>query len=238
MPSGRWKARHARALGDRREDVEERRGLVDGFARAPAARELHEERHLQALAVEEHPVLGLAVLAEALAVVREEDDHGPVVEPARLQERDELSDDGVRLRDLAVVGLCRVPRLERLRRLVRRVGLVEVEECERLPVRGPRREPGLEPGLRLGPRPLDAAEGLAAFGRFHGVVVEVEAARDPAGGSLQDEARDGAARLVALLLEELGERRDVRPAGGNRGCRGCRGRRARARSASRRARGA
>ena len=137
-------------------------------------------------------MLGLAVLAEALAVVREKDDHGPVVEAAGLQERDEPAEYRVRLRDLAVVRPRGVARLERLRRLVRRVRLVEVEKRERLSVRGPRREPGLEPGHRIGPRPLDAAEGFTASFRLHGVVVEVEAARVPLA-TLQDEARDGGA---------------------------------------------
>ena len=87
MPGGAREVRRGpTASADGREDVAERRGRRDGRAGAPAARELDEKRHLQRLAVQEHPVLGLAVVAEPFAVVGEEDDERLVVEAALLQE--------------------------------------------------------------------------------------------------------------------------------------------------------
>ena len=84
---------------------------------------------MELLAVEEDPVLALPVVAEPLAVVREEDDQARIVEAPRLQPVEEPPDDRVGRGDLAVVGV-RVPALERLGRVVGAVGLEEVEEGE------------------------------------------------------------------------------------------------------------
>ena len=105
-------------------------GGADALARTRASRELDEERNTKLLAVEEDPVLVLAVVAEPLAVVGEEDDDRLVVDPFRFQETEEASDDRVGGRDLPVVGPRRVPAPEGLRRIVRRVRLVEMEERE------------------------------------------------------------------------------------------------------------
>src|SRR5262249_28391610 len=80
--------------------------------------------------VEENPVLVLAVLAQSLAVVGEEDDERPLVEAFRFQEGDERADDRIRRRDLSVVRIGGVAGGEGLRGRIRRVRLVEVQEGE------------------------------------------------------------------------------------------------------------
>src|SRR5262249_4429570 len=85
---------------DRRKDIDEG-GRTRLAARFDAAGRLDEERNADRLAVEENPVLVLAVLAQSLAVVGEEDDERPLVEAFRFQEGDERADDRVRRRDLS-----------------------------------------------------------------------------------------------------------------------------------------
>ena len=97
----RREARDGEDLADRREDVGQLDRRVDGRPRRTeirprSLRELHEERDLEDVPVEEDAVLVLAVLAEALAVVGEDDDEGPVVEPLLPEEGEEAADDGVR----------------------------------------------------------------------------------------------------------------------------------------------
>ena len=84
VPAAHGKPGTPDASADRREDVDQLdRGPTRPAERAPSFGQLHEERDLEDLAVEEDAVLVLAVLAEPLAVVREEDDERPVVEPLR-----------------------------------------------------------------------------------------------------------------------------------------------------------
>ena len=90
------------------------------------------ERHVLGGVVDEEGVRVLAVLAEALAVVGEEDEDRAVPDPRALQPRDEAPHDLVGVGDLAEVRLARVAREERLRRLVGRVGVVEVDPGEEL----------------------------------------------------------------------------------------------------------
>jgi hypothetical protein len=167
------------------------------------------ERDLQRLAVEEHAVFRLSMLAEALAVVRQEHDQGLVVDALFLQQREEAPDDGIGRRDLAVVGPLLVAALERLRRLVGSVRLVEVEKGKHGLAGGRLRQPRRELLFRLVPRPLDAADGQGALGRLHVVVVEVEAARD-AADRFQDEAGHGPAGRVARFPQQLGQRGNLR----------------------------
>ncbi len=152
-------------------------------------------------------MLVFAVLSEALAVVGEDDQEGPVVEPLLPEKRKEAADDGVGGLDLAVVEVVRVQRPEGLRGVVRRVRLVEVEKGERRRVRR-LPEPPLEQGGRLRPRPLDAALRLHRGRRLEAVLVIVEAAARPRA-RVQDDGRDRAARPVSRLLQQLGEGRDV-----------------------------
>ena len=68
-----------------RGDVHQLRRRGDRGPAEARSGELQEQRHLQGLAVEEDPVLRLAVLAQPLAVVGEQDDHGLVVDPPVFQ---------------------------------------------------------------------------------------------------------------------------------------------------------
>ena len=78
--------------------------------------------------VHEQAVLLLAVVAEAFAVIREQDDRRSVVELMRFQIPDQLADDLVAVRHFAVV---RRVLGEPLRRRVRLVRFVEMQEEER-----------------------------------------------------------------------------------------------------------
>jgi hypothetical protein len=141
-------------------------------------------------------------------VVRKDDDERPVVEAARLQAIEEPSHQLVRPRDLPVVLPALVPRGVRLRRLVRRVRFVEVQEREgRLPAGIPL-EPARQQLLRLGTGALDPAERLVRLGWLQRVFPELEPPADPALAR-EDDARDGPAGGIALLSEDLGEGRDV-----------------------------
>ena len=131
---------------------------LDALAGASAGGELHQERHLDRLAVEEDAVLLFAVVAEALAVIGEQDDEGSVVEPEPAQAIEERAHRGIRGRHLAVVGIG-VRGAPRLGRLVGGVRLVQVEEEED---RTPRRRAQVleRDGDRLRTGPLELPQGL------------------------------------------------------------------------------
>ncbi len=100
--------RAAEALPGRRPSVGSRSTSATGsFTVSPARAEpgqLDEQRDVERLAVEEDAVLLLAVLAQPLAVIREQDHDRAVVEAAAPQLPDEVAHDRVGRRDLAVVG--------------------------------------------------------------------------------------------------------------------------------------
>ena len=195
----------AEESGHRGKDVDETGGSGDALAGPRAARELDEERNPELLAVEKDPVLVLAVVAEPFAVIGEEDDDRPVVDPFRLQESEKASEDRVRGRDLSVVGAARVAALEGLGGIVRRVRLVEMEEREQRLVRRLRADPRLEDLRRDRSAPLDAAQGLCRGAHLDVVAVLVEALRD-SGRVVEDEGGDGAPRRITALPEEARER--------------------------------
>ena len=91
------------------------------------AGQLHDERHVHRLVVEKQPVLLLAVIAEPFAVIRQQHDRRPIVEPDARRRIEQTADDLVGVSDLAVVR--RVHREPR-RRCVGLVRLVEMEEQE------------------------------------------------------------------------------------------------------------
>jgi len=122
-------AGQAEDVADRREDVRELDRSADGRSGKGLPRQLDDERHLDRLAIEEDAVLLLPVVAEPFAVVGEEDDERPVVDPQLLQLVEKRADDAVRGRHLRVVAVG-ILRPVRLRRLVGRVGLVRVEKRE------------------------------------------------------------------------------------------------------------
>src|SRR5205814_2297693 len=113
----------------------------------------------------------LAVLAEALAVIAGDgDNRRPIARLARAQTREQLADDRVVVRDLAVVGPAGERGRERRRRIVGVVWIVEVQPREKRPPVGR----GLvEPALH---RRCGVA---AATFELEAIVVAVEAAREP-----------------------------------------------------------
>ena len=193
---------------NRREEVRDLHRQRDPLARAPSAGELDEERNPDRLAVEKDAVLVLAVVAESLAVVGEEHDERAVVDLPHAEKVEKPSGDRVRRRDLAVVGVGSITRLQRLRRLVGRVRLVEVEKREEAPVRRLRADPALEPAARVVPGPLKLPDRLGGVARLDGIVVEVEALAD-SGPAVENDRRDGAARRVPARLQPRREGRVV-----------------------------
>src|SRR5205085_9307030 len=109
-------------------DVHELRGGGDAASGELASGKLDDERNVQDFSIEQHAVLGFAVVAQPFAVIAAEDDERLIVEPALVEVGEKAADDRVRGGDLAVVRRLRVLRAERLDRLVRRVRLEEVEE--------------------------------------------------------------------------------------------------------------
>ena len=122
--------------------------MLDDVPHAPARTRvaflLDDQRHVDGLVVDEQAVLLLAMISEALAVIGQQHDGGPIVQLVGFQIGDERADDFVRAGDFAVVGrVLSEPR----RRGVRFVRLVQMKEQKRARGAG-RREPSLGNGLR------------------------------------------------------------------------------------------
>ena len=87
-------------------------GCVDNNAGGDgsAARfdERDDQRHAQRPLVREHPVRQLAVFAEALAMIRRHDDQRRTRQ--RRQRVEQRPEGPIDCRDLAVIGLTRIPR--------------------------------------------------------------------------------------------------------------------------------
>ena len=166
------------------------------------ARQLHEQWHVDRLAIEQDPVLRLAVVVEPFAVVRDEHHQRLVVAAELAQPLEQLAERRVGRRDLALVRRAVARELVR-RGCPGRVRLVEVDEEEEGPAAH-----AAQPGERArhGRRPvaLHLADGLRAGGRHH-LVVGVEALVD-ARGATQHERRDGGPRRVAPRAQHGGER--------------------------------
>src|SRR5262249_46328207 len=132
-----------------------------------------DERHVHRRVVDEDAVRLLAVLAEALAVIGERDDERVVEDAASGEPLDERADRAVHERDLAVVRAIAELTVERRRRLVVGVRIVEVEPGEE------GRVAGFEPGPRRGEHLVGRAlreEELPPWRRAREVVVvDVEA---------------------------------------------------------------
>src|ERR1700720_1587974 len=76
--------------------------------------------------IEKDPVSILSVLPERLAMIRHHSNHGVVVNAPYPQLPQELSDRGIHVGNLAVVGRARVLPLVRFRRIVRMVRIIKV----------------------------------------------------------------------------------------------------------------
>jgi hypothetical protein len=159
--------------------------------------------------IDEVPMHVLAVLAQAFAVVRRDDDER-VASPAPAVERVEKAPhELVREGDLSVVRPVGVAGRVRLGRLVGVVGIVEVEPREEA-----RRRPLLEPGDRLRggfvAAPLDRVEEARVVGaQLEPVGVDVEAAVQ-AGLRGEHDRGDEAGRVEPGGFQDRGHRRDAR----------------------------
>ena len=199
----RWPQLQERS--DRRHDVDQADGPLHARAGLARARQLEEERHVEGLAVEEYAVLLLAMVAEPLAVVGDEEDDRAVIDTRAAELAEELSDHRVARRDLAVVGSA-VAAAEGLGRLIRRVRLVDVQEQEerlRLDAVGP----GEGAARRLEPGSLQRAEIPRPFHvPAHRVVERIEGVAD-AGRAAQDVGRHRGSGGVAVGAKHARQRR-------------------------------
>jgi len=101
----------------------------DAASRADVAFLLDHQRHVDRFVVHEQPVLLLAVIAEALAVIARDDDESAIEGARRAHRVDEPRQLRVRIRDLVVV---RCPGATAIigRRRVGRVRIVKVDPHE------------------------------------------------------------------------------------------------------------
>jgi hypothetical protein len=155
--------------------------------------------------VDEEAVPFLAVVVQALAVIADDDDDGAFEQIAIAEELDHAADLRVRERDLPLVGIAGIAALERFRRIVRGVRIVEMDPREK------RRGAVLvDPRQRavddLVARALDRAhrEDLV-LGQIEVVEIGVEPLRD-APLRIEHVGRDEAPGRVAAGLQGLGER--------------------------------
>jgi hypothetical protein len=182
--------------------------VPDGAPVAPGgeARTEGDERNFERGVVGEEAVRRLAVLAERLAMVASEEgeDRGAGRGKERIEERRE---GRVRRRHLAEVGGVAVFGVERGRRLVRRVGLEDVNPEKALPrcLPSPPVERGGD-GVDAPPLGKDEATGVGSLSVP--VVVNIEAAAE-APADVERERGDECSRGVTALLQARGERRDV-----------------------------
>ena len=168
----------------------------------------HDERHVQRRVVEQHAVLGLAVVAEALAVVA---GHHDQRRPAALwQAVQEVAGRPVGRGHLGVVGRVRIPLGEGLGRGVGRVRVVEVHPEQERAVRvRTRLQPAGRVARHLGAGPLEIGQRDRRAAGREAVVVLVEALRE-AVAPRQDHARHEGARDVAAVVQPLGQRHRLR----------------------------
>ena len=186
---------HVRARGERRDAAPRRQ-----------ARTGHEQGNPLGLVVDQVGVGALAVGSEVLAVVGG-DHHQGVFEPSAGGDSvEQAADLGVRVGDLALVGIGGVLGAVGLRGLVAGVRIVVVRPEEEGPLAL------LEPGQRrVGDRlgvALVVAADVRRARRAHLVVVVLEAPFQPVV-LRQHHGGDHRARFVALLVETLGQGGDV-----------------------------
>ena len=187
---------------DVRETHQRRHRLPGGNARTG-----EDQGHVLGGVVERVGVGGLAVLAEALAVVARRRDEGAFAGEARREALEQAAELGVGEGDLAAVAIAREVRGVGLGGPVAGVGIVEVDPEEEA-----RRRIG-EPGERGVHHPVcaplgDARAAAPAAPEAERVVVDVEAPRETEA-TVEDERGDEGRGREALALERLGEGRDA-----------------------------
>jgi hypothetical protein len=162
-------------------------------------------------------VEGLAVLAQALAVVGRDHEQGLFAQAQPAQGLVEATDQLVRKGHLAVVEPARIAGGIRLRRLVGIVGIVEVQPQEGARRGRPLASDRLEPGHR-GPGGdvtllLERAQELGLAGpAFEARVVDLEAAVEP-GGRIEHDRRNEGPGPEPRALQDFGEQRGLRDHG-------------------------
>src|ERR1700694_1031898 len=114
-------------LENRGKNVDQLHRYVDRPSRLPRLREFHDQGNLKRFTIEKNPVLLLAMLIEAFAMIGEEQDERLVIDAFSLQITDEISDDCVRGGNLAVV-MIRVPAEVRLGRSIGGGRLIQGQE--------------------------------------------------------------------------------------------------------------
>ena len=145
-------------------------------------------------------MLLLAVVAETLAVVGEQDDQGVVVEAARAEGIEQAAHDLVGVGDLAVVGLVAS---EPCGRRIRRVRFVQVEEQKEARVGARARvEPALGRLHRVGAVALHLNARPIGRSRRQAVVIGIEAARE-ADLPAEHVGRDHGGRPVAERSQQI-----------------------------------
>ena len=175
-------------------------------ARRHEVRAPDEQRNVQRRLVAEEAVRQLSVIAESLAVIARHDQQRRRVDVAeRVQQRRER---GVGVSDLAEVEVVLEPRLVVLRRLVRRMRVVDVDPHE--PVLALLAAVPLERGLDdvLGPGLLDLELELLVEMAVE-LVVDVEVVAEPVA-RVEHVGADERAGGVALRLHARRDRRGLR----------------------------
>src|SRR5207244_7156981 len=81
------------AIENRRKDIDELNRRADGHSRFCLMRQLDHQRDLELLAINEDCMFLFAMIAEAFAMIGEQDDQRLVVDTLLLQIIDELADD-------------------------------------------------------------------------------------------------------------------------------------------------
>jgi len=186
-------------------DVHRPHGVGHPARLGKAERRAEDEGHVRHAVVDEKAVRGLAVVAQALAVIAHHDDDRLLVEPASAQQVEHAPDLAVGKRHLTVVRVPLVARRERLGRAVRRVRIVEVNPREERRVPGPvDPRQGLVHHLVGGPLDRRQRHG-PRLGEVEVVEVGVEALVGPPL-RVEDVGGHERARPVPALLEHLGER--------------------------------
>src|SRR3954447_17762655 len=155
--------------------------------------------------IEKDAVSLLLMLSQSLAVVSGDDDNGVVIPSVLLEIGNEVPEHGVRVGDLAVVQAVFVLVVERSRRLVGIMRIVEMHPDEVRPG-GMSVQPLLSMLGDLGSPALYASPSFLSLRVLGKVVVEVESAIKAGRQAIaiEDNGADKGGGVVPLALQQLG----------------------------------
>ena len=197
--------RDARGVEQRWRQIREAGRLV--ARRGRLAGRGDDQRHPQRRVVEQHAVRALAMVAQSFAVIAGNDDDGTSHQPARAERVEQARELRVGVCDLAVVRR-RGPRAELGRRIVRGVGIVEVDPQKKW-LMADGRWLAAEPGERAVDDRRRRSLGFEAIGRVgiarDLIVVGVEPLRQ-AEAAIEHERADKRRGLVAGVLQSPRDR--------------------------------